>query len=47
MAVDAVSTGDLNWVMLILKLDLVQGKGVRVCAWKVRGEEEGLEGDEV
>lgn len=28
---DAVSNVDLNWVMLILKLDLAQGKGVCVC----------------
>lgn len=30
MATDAVSSVDLNWVMLILKLDLAQGKDVHV-----------------
>lgn len=41
---DTVSSVDLNWVMLILKLDLVQGKGVCVHGkrgkrkdWRVRG----------
>ena len=30
MATDAVSV-DVNWVMLILKLDLVRGRGVSGC----------------